>query len=123
MKRIAALFDCDGTLYAAQYGRGLMKYAAQFGHKWAVRRYYASLMIPYYLRKAKLIGEEAYHRPLTARMAWMVKGMSEEEFRKLSDCLITEYLLPTERPEVVARLRDHQSKGHIVLLVSAQLHP
>ena len=56
-------------------------------------------------------------------MAWMVKGMDEEEFRRLSDCLVTDYLLPTERAEVVARLREHQAKGHVVLLVSAQLHP
>ena len=123
MKKIAALFDCDGTLYSAQYGRGLMKYAAEYGHKWAVRRYYASLLPLYFLRKVKLISDEAYHLPLTSRMAWMVKGMDEEEFRRLSDCLVTDYLLPTERAEVVARLREHQAKGHVVLLVSAQLHP
>ena len=123
MKTIAALFDCDGTLYSAQYGRGLMKYASANGHKGAVRTYYASMAPLLALRKLKLIAEEQFHRPLTSRMAWMVKGMSEEQFRRLSEYMFNEYLLPTERTEVVARLRDHQSKGHAVLLVSAQLYP
>jgi HAD superfamily hydrolase (TIGR01490 family) len=123
MKTIAALFDCDGTLYSAQYGRGLMKYAADRGHQGAVRAYYASLLPLIFMRKYKLIAEERFHRPLTSRMAWMVKGMTEHEFRDLSECMYREYLLPKERTEVVVRLHDHQSKGHAVLLVSAQLLP
>jgi HAD superfamily hydrolase (TIGR01490 family) len=123
MKTIAALFDCDGTLYSAQYGRGLMKYASERGKKWAVRGYYGSLMPLFFLRKYKLIAEEQFHRPLTSRMAWMIKGMSEQEFRDLSECMFREYHLPTERTDVVARLRDHMSRGHAVLLVSAQLYP
>jgi HAD superfamily hydrolase (TIGR01490 family) len=123
MKTIAALFDCDGTLYSAQYGRGLMKYAAARGRKGAVRMYYASMVPLLALRKFKLIAEEKFHRPLTSRMPWMIKGMSENEFRELSECMFKEYLLPTERTDVIARLRDHQAKGHAVLLVSAQLTP
>lgn len=123
MKKIAALFDCDGTLYAAQYGRGLMKYAADRGRKWAVRRYYASLAPLMALRKFKWIAEEQFHRPLTSRMPWMIEGMSEQEFHDLYECMFKEYIFPTERTEVVARLQEHQSRGHLVLLVSAQLYP
>jgi HAD superfamily hydrolase (TIGR01490 family) len=123
MKTIAALFDCDGTLYSAQYGRGLMKYASERGKKSAVRLYFASLVPLLALRKFKWIAEESFHRPLTSRMPWMIKGMSENEFRELSECMFKEYLLPTERTEVIARLRGHQAKGHAVLLVSAQLTP
>jgi HAD superfamily hydrolase (TIGR01490 family) len=123
MKTIAALFDCDGTLYSAQYGRGLMKYAADRGHKGAVRTYFASLLPLLALRKFKLISDERFHRPLTSRMPWMLKGMSEDEFHNLSECMFKEYLLPTERTEVIDRLRAHQAQGHVVLLVSAQLTP
>ena len=123
MKRIAALFDCDGTLYAAQYGRGLMNYAAENGHKRAARTYYASMLLPFALRKFNLISDERFHRPLTSRMAWMVKGMNRQDFRHLSESLFRDYLLPTERKDAVARLQEHQSQGHIILLVSAMLHP
>ena len=93
MKTIAALFDCDGTLYSAQYGRGLMKYASKRGKKWAVRMYFASMVPLLALRKFKWIAEENFHRPLTSRMPWMIRGMSEKEFRELSECIFKEYLL------------------------------
>ena len=123
MKTIAALFDCDGTLYSAQYMRGLMKLAAERGHKGAVRAYYASLLPLVALRKLRLIDDEQFHRPVSSRMAWMIKGMSEAEFHDLSQCMIMESLLPTERNEVAARLRDHRSRGHAILLVSGQFLP
>jgi HAD superfamily hydrolase (TIGR01490 family) len=123
LKTIAALFDCDGTLYSAQYVRELMKLAGDRGHKGTVRAYYASLLPLVALRKLKLIDDEQFHRPVSSRMAWMIKGMSEAEFRDLSECMIREHLLPTEQTEIAARLRDHQSRRHAVLLVSGQFLP
>lgn len=123
VKKIAALFDCDGTLFAAQYGRGLLKYASEHGRKGTARAYFASMLPLYLLRKIKLASEETYHRPLIARLAWMAKGMTEAEFRSASEWINKNYLLPHERTEVVARLREHQSKGHVIVLVSAQLYP
>ncbi len=123
MKKTAALFDCDGTLFAAQYGRGLLKYASEHGRKGIARAYFASMLPLYLLRKIKLASEESYHRPLIARLAWMAKGMTEAEFRAAFEWINNNYLLPHERSEVVARLREHQSKGHVVVLVSAQLYP
>lgn len=123
MEKIAALFDCDGTLYAAQYGRGLMQYAAQNGRKRLVRALYASLLVPHLLHKYQLISTEAYNRPLVSRLARLAKGMDEAEFCQASEWLVREYLLPTEKPEVTARLRQHQVKGHLVVFVSAQFTP
>jgi alcohol-forming fatty acyl-CoA reductase len=123
MKTIAALFDCDGTLYSAQYVRELMKPATARGHKGSVRAYYASLLPLMALRKLRLINDEQFHRPVSSRMAWMIKGMSEEDFRDLSECMITDDLIHTERNEIVTRLRDHQSREHAILLVSGQFLP
>jgi HAD superfamily hydrolase (TIGR01490 family) len=123
LKKIAALFDCDGSLYSAQYGRGLIKYASEHGNKGFVRMFYGANLIPYLLRKIKAIAEETYHRLLISRLAWMVQGMTEQELRQASEWINKEYLLPTEYSETVARLREHQSQGHVILLVSAQLYP
>ena len=123
MKNIAALFDCDGTLFSAQFGRGLMKYSSDHGRKGITRVYYASLVIPYFLNKYGLLSDESFNRSVTSRLAWMVKGMSEHEFNSTSEWIVKEYALPTERNEVIARLRDHQSKGHVILLVSGWLTP
>jgi HAD superfamily hydrolase (TIGR01490 family) len=123
LKKIAALFDCDGTLYSAQYARGLIKYASEHGKNGPVRAYYGANLIPYLMRKIKVIAEETYHRLLISRLAWMVQGMTEQELRQASEWINKEYLLPTEYSETVARLREHQSQGHLILLVSAQLYP
>ena len=53
----------------------------------------------------------------------MTKGMTEGEFHKASEWIINNYLLPTERNEVIARLRDHQANGHVILLVSGMPTP
>ena len=120
---IAALFDCDGTLYSAQFGRGLMQSASGHGRKGAVRFYYASILIPYLLRKLKLIHEENLARPIVAHLAGLIKGLDEQQGDAMFDWLTHDYLLPTGRPEIIARLRDHQAQGHAVLLVSAAFRP
>lgn len=123
MKTVAALFDCDGTLFAAQYGRGLMKFSSENGRKGTARAYYASLVLPYFLNKYHLLGDESFNRSVTSRLAWMVKGLTEQEFISTSEWILNEHILPTERSEVIARLREHQSNGHVILLVSGWLTP
>ena len=123
MKTVAALFDCDGTLFAAQYGRGLMKYSSENGRKGIARVYYASLILPYLLHKYQLLGDESFSRTVTSRLAWMVKGLTEQEFTNTSEWIIKEHILPTERSEVIERLRDHQSNRYLILLVSGWLTP
>ena len=122
MNRLA-LFDCDGTLYAAQYGRALIDYARGHGRGRAVQAYYAALFVPWLLRKAGLIDDEAYHRPVISRLAWLIRGMDETALQTAFEWLLHERILPTERAEVVARLRDHQTRGHAVVLVSAMFTP
>jgi len=123
LKTIAALFDCDGTIYSAQYGRQLMEYSSKNGRKVSAQAYYLSLMPLYFLRKAKLVGDETYHRPVISRLAWMTKGLTENEFLKASEEIINEHLVPSELTEVISRLREHQSKGHAILLVSGMPTP
>lgn len=85
--------------------------------------YYAANLPLFLLHKIKLISEETYQRPLISRLAWMVRGMSEDELRQASDWINKAYLLPTEHPEMIKRLREHQTQGHLITLVSAQLFP
>jgi len=97
LKTVAALFDCDGTLFTAQYGRGLMKYSSDNGRKGSARAYYASLVLPYFLNKYRLLSDETFSRSVTSRLAWMVKGLTEQEFISTSEWIIKEHILPTER--------------------------
>jgi HAD superfamily hydrolase (TIGR01490 family) len=123
MKTIAALFDCDGTLYSAQFGRGLLKYAAEHGRKGAVRAYYAAILLPYTLGKFGFTDDEKHLRPVIANLARLVRGMSEQEGGSLFAWVTYEYLLPTQRTDVITRLREHQSQDHAVVLVSGAFVP
>jgi HAD superfamily hydrolase (TIGR01490 family) len=120
---IAALFDCDGTLFSAQFGRGLLKFAAMHGRRGIVWSYYGSLLIPLFLRKLKLVSQETYSRKVIANLAWLIKGMDEKESQSAFEWLVNDYLLSTQQTEVIAKLRAHQAEGHKVVLVSAQFLP
>lgn len=120
---IAALFDCDGTLFSAQFGRGLIKYATMHGRRGIVRAYYSSLLIPYFLRKLKFVSQETFSRKVMANLAWLIKGWDEVKSQAAFEWLVYDYLLPTQQADIIARLRAHQAEGHTIVLVSAQFLP
>jgi len=120
---IAALFDCDGTLYAAEFGRGLLKYAGSNGAGQAVRRYYTSLLPRYLLRRLRLIEDEDLVRPAIASLGRLVKGWEREQAAAAFEWVAGEFLLPTKRFDVLARLQSHQAQNHRVVLVSGVLMP
>lgn len=120
---IVALFDADGTLYSAAYGRGLMKYALANGRYFHVAAYFASLIpasVPVTLR---LTHSEAFDRLKVSRMTWLVRGWTEDQVNRAFKWVTVEYLLPTSRPHVIQRLKAHQDQGHLVLIASATFTP
>jgi HAD superfamily hydrolase (TIGR01490 family) len=120
---IAAFFDCDGTLYSAQMGWGLLRYAGSHGSRRTLLAYYAAILPRYYLHKLKLVDEERLHRSAISKLAWLVEGWDVERAAAAFQWVADEYLLPTQRPPVIARLRQHQERGHLVALVSGMLAP
>jgi HAD superfamily hydrolase (TIGR01490 family) len=123
MKTVVALFDCDGTLYSAQFGRGLLKYASEHQRKGAVRTYYTVILLPYILNKFGRSTDEKFLRPLIANLARLIQGMSEQQAGDAFEWVVHEYLIPTQRQDVVARLHKHQLQGYKVILVSGVFLP
>jgi HAD superfamily hydrolase (TIGR01490 family) len=119
----AAFFDVDGTLYTANMWRGLMQYAAEHGRKNHARFYLAAQLPLYYLRRLNLISEENFRKPWVANLGWMLRGWSAAQgdaaFRWVAD----EYIRPTAREDILARLREHIEQRDVVVLVSAMLAP
>ena len=115
---IVALFDADGTLYTGQFGRGLMKYSSEHNRKFFARRYYANIAPAYLLYKIKLMSRAKMQHSLLVYLSGMLEGLNQEEANAALTWLLKDYLLPTERSDVFKRLRDHQSKGHKVVIVS-----
>lgn len=120
---IVALFDADGTLYSAQYGRGLMTYALAHGRRLHAAAYFASLVPASLLSKLKNKHSEGFDRAKIARMAWLVRGWNEQQGQRAFEWVTDYYLLPTSRRHVLTRLRSHQEEGHLVLIASGTFTP
>lgn len=56
-------------------------------------------------------------------MGWTVRGWTPQEAKGAFQWLAEQYVLPKVRPEVMARLRDHQNAGDRVILVSGTFSP
>jgi HAD superfamily hydrolase (TIGR01490 family) len=120
---IAALFDCDGTLYSSQMGRGMVYYARDHGRPAAARRYALSVYTSYLLRKVKLMRPLRFQEKLVIGMAELIAGMTEAEAAQVFDWVAHSWLLASVRPDVAARLRDHQAQSHLLVLISGSFTP
>jgi HAD superfamily hydrolase (TIGR01490 family) len=120
---IVSIFDCDGTLYSAQFGRGMLKYMGSKGYKGRVRAYYAALLPRFLLRKLRLISKESFNRPTIAGLGRLIAGWDLQMGAAAFEWVAHEYLLPTKREPVLARLRSHQAEGHRIVLVSGVFTP
>ena len=74
---IAALFDADGTLYSAHFGRGLMRYARAHGRTVLGAAYFASLVPDLALSRLGWSDPDAFDRRAIARLLWLVRGWDE----------------------------------------------
>ena len=120
---IAAFFDVDGTLYSGRVWGGLMDYWKTHGRRLDARLYYLRFMPHYIARKLKLISEERFRAPWAEHLAWPMRGWTKAQAQACFDWVAREYLKPLRRENVIARLHEHQSQGHVVVLVSSGLAP
>ena len=120
---IVSIFDCDGTLYSAQFGRGLLQYVGSRGFNSRVRAYYAALLPRYLLRKIGLIPEEDLNRPAIANLGRLIAGWDLDMGAAAFEWVAYEYLLPTKRNHVLSRLDSHQTDQHLVILLSGVFMP
>jgi HAD superfamily hydrolase (TIGR01490 family) len=115
---IAALFDCDGTLYTGRFGMGVLTYVSKHGRQMQARLMYLSLIPATFLYRLKLISGTEYDRMIMQGVASLLKGYSAAQVKATFEWLVPDFLFPTLRSETVEMIKDHQKQGHKVLLVS-----
>ena len=120
---IAAFFDVDGTLYSGRVWSGLMDYLKAHGRRLDANLYFTAFMPHWIARKLKLISEERFRAPWAKYLAWPMRGWTKAQAQACFDWVAREYVEPLRREQVIARLREHQSQGHVVVLVSSGLSP
>ena len=121
---IAAIFDLDGTLYTGHITLGLAEHhRTRRVKRLELYTYILTHMPIWWLQRLGLVSE-ATSRSIWARdMGWTVRGWTPEEAEGAFRWLAEEYVLPKLRPQVMARLRDHQEAGNRVILVSGTFSP
>jgi len=120
---IAALFDADGTLHTAQFGRELMKYVSRRGGRLRVWKYYASVLPKYLLNKINLANRESLQRAILLNLSGLLKGYSTQEADSAYRWILQRALIPTLRKDTLTRLNEHRANGHVVIIVSGTLLP
>jgi len=120
---IVALFDADGTLYTAPFGPVLADYLATKGRRWQKYRYMASAMPLYMLNKAKLVKTETVQLAFLTGLSRVMQGCTEREAAAAYQWILENAILPTQRMDTLARLREHQAKGHKIAIVSGMIQP
>jgi len=121
---IAAIFDLDGTLYTGHIIKGI----ARHHHTHRVKRlplyvYMAIHMPSWLLQRVGLMSEMTVRELWPRHMGWTVRGWTPQEAAPAFAWIAERYVQPLVRPDVMARLRDHQAAGHRVILVSGTLAP
>jgi HAD superfamily hydrolase (TIGR01490 family) len=121
---IVAVFDLDGTLYTGHISRGIVQH-----HKiHRVKRlqtyiFFGTHMPIWWFHRAGMISVAAMRELWSRHMGWMVCGWTPQEADKAFAWIAENYARPLVRSDVLARLREHQSSGHRVILVSGTMTP
>ena len=121
---IVALFDLDGTLYTGHIGNGIIRYHRL--HR--TNRFYLYAFIITHapimpVWRMGLASDETLRKLWIRDMAWVVRGWTPQEADKAFSWIAEEYVLPLVRPGILARLRQHQARGHRAILVSGTFTP
>jgi len=121
---IAAFFDFDGTLYTGHLWQDLIRHhlAARRQRRW-VAAYVVRNMAPLLLYKLGLMSQAAFYGAWGETMSWLLRGWTEQEGQALFQQLTEECILPNLREDTLALVRQHQSQGHLVALVSGTFAP
>lgn len=114
-KQIAAFFDFDKTLIEIESGK--------VGLDWLKERrmlsagYLLKIMIANILFKTALISEERLIRILMT----FYKGRKLADFEAGADTFYRDCLASRLAPNMVSRLDDHKSRGHLPIIVSGSI--
>ncbi|HEX3051015.1 MAG TPA: HAD-IB family hydrolase [Aggregatilineaceae bacterium] len=111
----AALFDIDGTLTTGGDVWGVLLKQISRSRK---RRLYAMALPHYALSQVGIVSEAKFRDRWVRLMAGLMKSWSEEQVLSIYEQITNRVLLPALRKDVINILKQHQSQGHPVILVS-----
>ncbi len=119
-----ATFDLDGTLYSGHIVQGVARHHWEHRVKRVLLCFYLATHVPLWpLWKLGLLSESTARELWLRDMAWTIRGWTPDEAALASAWIAQQYVLPLVRSDVLDRLREHQARGHRVIIVSGTLSP
>jgi HAD superfamily hydrolase (TIGR01490 family) len=118
-KTVLAIFDFDGTLTEGHLWAGIAKHHFLKKVKRTSVVFYVCSHLPFWLAsKVRLYSEEKNRARWGEDLSVLFKGLSREEAGKVFTWVTDNYFVPQLRPNMIATLKDHQKKGHRIILLS-----
>ena len=116
---VGAFFDVVGTIYKGAFWRDISRrHREQKRNRFWVWAYVIWHMAGWPLNLAGLLSQQSWYEAWARDMGWLLRGFTVEEAQELFDWITDERLVPDLRSDIMDILRDHQSRGHVVALVS-----
>lgn len=112
MSQIVAFFDMDHTIIWENSGQSSVKFARRHGFIGPGHLLKGAYKILLY--RLTLLDIESWYEQNIARLA----GLTPEDIRRFSDMWYDELVKPTVYKEAVDLVRDHQARGHRVVIIS-----
>lgn len=120
----AAIFDLDGTLFTGHVWLGLSRYLRLYRRNRLWLYAFMTTHLPLSLLYKMNLMDGGRMRTIWSRhMSWMLRGMSIPDGAQAFTWVTDEYVLPLLRSDVAALLREHQTRGEQVILLSGAFQP
>lgn len=124
LKRIAAFFDLDGTIYDGILYQGVFRHHRERGIRRATILAFMLFHLPLWLlSKIKLFPLDLLYRMHGANLAWLFGGIPVVEAEAIWEWIIETTILPNLRPEMVKAVDEHRENGHRLILLSGSFQP
>ncbi len=121
---IKAIFDLDGTLCTGHVTRGItLHHRTCRVNRLPLYAFLVAHLPLWWLQRAGMLSKERMNRRWARDLGWTVRGLSLERAAAAFAWIAEHYVAPRLRSDVVARLRQHQTAGHRVILVSGTPAP
>jgi HAD superfamily hydrolase (TIGR01490 family) len=122
--KTAAFIDLDGTLCETYLWQALFAHHKQKRFKRLALFWFIAYHYPLWLLvKAGLLSKNYFFKINATNLAWLVGDVSLERGEELWEWVLENVIGPHLRPEMLAAIREHKSKGHRIILISGSFAP
>ncbi|MFN2143684.1 MAG: HAD family hydrolase [Candidatus Promineifilaceae bacterium] len=117
------VFDIEGTLTEGTAWEGVRDYLVENGEE-ATFKTFQRRMIPRYLLYRLNLGDtQTFRNDWISGILALLAGKELAELQALGRRIVSDYLWPNRREDIVYELTQHQEAGRPIIIVSGQFQP